>query len=126
MGTFCGSRFNGSGRGDRNQRIPTFLILFRSIPLQWGPVVVTGISGSQLSRYCSVRSALQWGPVVVTGIRGGVHRCLRPDLTASMGSGRGDRNQVGPNNCYVTSAVVLQWGPVVVTGIRLRSVSIAS
>ena len=59
--------------------------------LQWGPVVVTGIS---FSIYSTVRawSALQWGPVVVTGIR--------------------------PDEEELRRIAALQWGPVVVTGIR--------
>ena len=61
--------------------------------LQGGPVVVTGISlacGGYLVR----RDALQWGPVVVTGISvEQQHRRLRVTV-ASMGSGRGDRNQL--------------------------------
>jgi len=63
--------------------------------LQWGPVVVTGISTSgPLQRRTT--AALQWGPVVVTGIR------TLPLLS-------------------LTSTVALQWGPVVVTGIRCRA-----
>ena len=40
-------------------------------------------------------SVLQWGPVVVTGISGGPAgpQVGRP-VSASMGSGRGDRNQL--------------------------------
>ena len=37
--------------------------------LQWGPVVVTGISDAEGSTPRPI-SMLQWGPVVVTGIRG--------------------------------------------------------
>ena len=65
-----------------------------------------------------VRNAwlLQWGPVVVTGIsrRAGGHRGQGDD--ASMGSGRGDRNQPGCQHCPAAMNE-LQWGPVVVTGI---------
>ncbi len=44
------------------------------------------------------RTLLQWGPVVVTGIRGLVSSGeLDRRLNASMGSGRGDRNQVFPD-----------------------------
>ena len=58
----------GSGRGDRNQ--------LEDVP--------------QIRGYIE----LQWGPVVVTGIRKGetkVGICVA--VEASMGSGRGDRNQ---------------------------------
>ena len=61
---------------------------------------------------------LQWGPVVVTGIRRLQER--RSDLVhlfASMGSGRGDRNQVFRSQRESRSTTSLQWGPVVVTGI---------
>jgi len=57
----------GSGRGDRNQRDPAVLRL-RVVTLQWGPVVVTGISAPLLVARGDT-SRLQWGPVVVTGIR---------------------------------------------------------
>jgi len=40
---------------------------------------------------------------------------IRP---ASMGSGRGDRNQRMPRIALLVSPARLQWGPVVVTGIR--------
>jgi len=43
----------------------------------------------------------------------------RSDPCASMGSGRGDRNQPCPV-FLVPGNHELQWGPVVVTGIRLR------
>jgi len=82
----------GSGRGDRNQPdrwVPVATVL----PLQWGPVVVTGIRGLNHWGGWQVE-ALQWGPVVVTGISGAAHRGRRP------------------------YRVRLQWGPVVVTGIR--------
>jgi len=87
----------GSGRGDRNQ-LQTLAMKSSgtSLWLQWGPVVVTGISTH--SRSSSSRSAsraeLQWGPVVVTGIS--------RSLSARSSS----------------RIVKLQWGPVVVTGIR--------
>jgi len=88
---------------------------------------------------------LQWGPVVVTGIRRPWTTCADAGHRhASMGSGRGDRNQVRvgrvPGHAGIASmgsgrgdrnqlsgewklslcAVLLQWGPVVVTGIRAR------
>jgi len=65
----------GSGRGDRNQPdrwVPVATVL----PLQWGPVVVTGIRGLNHWGGWQVE-ALQWGPVVVTGIS---RRCV-PGLT---------------------------------------------
>jgi len=37
---------------------------------------------------------LQWGPVVVTGISGKIGPFTDDVARASMGSGRGDRNQV--------------------------------
>jgi len=37
--------------------------------------------------------SLQWGPVVVTGIRGEIWDYMGAKYGASMGSGRGDRNQ---------------------------------
>ena len=83
--------------------------------LQWGPVVVTGI---RAMTYSSVQVAytLQWGPVVVTGIRVSVIEHAMPVLRASMGSGRGDRNQQEVEADY-DRRITLQWGPVVVTGI---------
>jgi len=59
----------GSGRGDRNQDAVAVYVAERRAALQWGPVVVTGISGALIL-------------VVFTKF-----------LFASMGSGRGDRNQ---------------------------------
>jgi len=38
--------------------------------------------------------SLQWGPVVVTGIRGEIWDYMGAKYGASMGSGRGDRNQI--------------------------------
>jgi len=58
----------GSGRGDRNQ--------FRH----------PDIPGDQVC-------ALQWGPVVVTGISLPLPTTTVVFVVASMGSGRGDRNQ---------------------------------
>ena len=60
--------------------------------LQWGPVVVTGISWVEdnMQRGCPV---LQWGPVVVTGISSDPEYQRSGSYCASMGSGRGDRNQ---------------------------------
>ena len=59
----------GSGRGDRNQ-------LHEIV-------------------HCCLRVTdwLQWGPVVVTGISGGSEVWSDHSYDASMGSGRGDRNQ---------------------------------
>ena len=82
----------GSGRGDRNQQVADALERTAKDTLQWGPVVVTGISG---------------------GSRAGDERG-RP---ASMGSGRGDRNQVSDRTTGGDGTIQLQWGPVVVTGI---------
>jgi len=85
----------GSGRGDRNQPLASLVSSIRSQSLQWGPVVVTGISNQldRLERTC--------------------------DGEASMGSGRGDRNQSRLSLTRVPG-LRLQWGPVVVTGIRAR------
>ncbi len=59
----------GSGRGDRNQ-IALFVWGMSAAPvLQWGPVVVTGISAELVKRHYHLPAWLQWGPVVVTGIR---------------------------------------------------------
>jgi len=113
--------------------------------LQWGPVVVTGISRAHRATrheppasmgsgrgdrnqvvvdYLQLLEAaeLQWGPVVVTGIspRAGLGQLL-VHLPASMGSGRGDRNQPAISSA-TRSWTVLQWGPVVVTGIRMRKI----
>jgi len=88
--------------------------------------VVTGIS-EILEAIEPGEFRLQWGPVVVTGIsagrspRGNAHLYARPERhggAASMGSGRGDRNQ--PDSLYhpQMKSGELQWGPVVVTGIR--------
>jgi len=58
----------GSGRGDRNQVSDRTTGGDGTIQLQWGPVVVTGISEIKtIDRLAAV--LLQWGPVVVTGIR---------------------------------------------------------
>jgi len=88
----------GSGRGDRNQ---DFVIETRKALtqlLQWGPVVVTGISRGRRTILLRPVHQLQWGPVVVTGIRGEL-RCpyYGAVFHASMGSGRGDRNQAESN-----------------------------
>jgi len=61
--------------------------------LQWGPVVVTGISTARGVARCAW-TGLQWGPVVVTGISPERGAGASPALPASMGSGRGDRNQL--------------------------------
>ena len=64
--------------------------------LQWGPVVVTGIRALTANDTSLYATALQWGPVVVTGIsRGHLGVLRRTGRDASMGSGRGDRNQPG-------------------------------
>jgi len=85
--------------------------------LQWGPVVVTRIRWSKVPATPAL-CRLQWGPVVVTGIRG--EAAERPHCTnlASMGSGRGDRNQTATAPHSAAVEFGLQWGPVVVTGIR--------
>jgi len=44
-------------------------LLERIAELQWGPVVVTGISAADTVSGTAADLALQWGPVVVTGIR---------------------------------------------------------
>jgi len=50
-----------------------------------------------------------------------VERHLLPRTgLASMGSGRGDRNQTVIYRSIQRSEMALQWGPVVVTGIRAR------
>jgi len=56
----------GSGRGDRNQ-LSEMAWSTRARWLQWGPVVVTGISPVD-SGDRPAHDVLQWGPVVVTGI----------------------------------------------------------
>ena len=86
----------GSGRGDRNQP-------------GW-------------SSYADSTSKLQWGPVVVTGISGTKIRNSAAKCVASMGSGRGDRNQSTTTASVSARYPVLQWGPVVVTGIRTMPV----
>jgi len=63
---------------------------------------------------------LQWGPVVVTGISEGLPVRLGDRAQASMGSGRGDRNQDTLGLLASEHTDPLQWGPVVVTGIRRR------
>ncbi len=83
----------GSGRGDRNQQHVESYVHFLDELLQWGPVVVTGISGPSLLLLGACGTGLQWGPVVVTGISDDPRRDRRP-RGASMGSGRGDRNQL--------------------------------
>jgi len=60
---------------------------------------------------------LQWGPVVVTGISLTGPGPLPTRHPASMGSGRGDRNQATTSRTR-NGPSTLQWGPVVVTGIR--------
>jgi len=65
----------------------------QELPLQWGPVVVTGIRVIAQRAEEADEIQLQWGPVVVTGIRRQSSRGLRQRRAASMGSGRGDRNQ---------------------------------
>jgi len=57
----------GSGRGDRNQLLETYPSTCPGV-LQWGPVVVTGISGCATASSSHSVVMLQWGPVVVTGI----------------------------------------------------------
>jgi len=55
--------------------------------------VVTGIRVPVQHAGTAVTDALQWGPVVVTGIRR-IGDLFREQVnSASMGSGRGDRNQ---------------------------------
>jgi len=85
----------GSGRGDRNQ-VSSPAAGSGTFPLQWGPVVVTGIRSAYWSAPTSSLIQLQWGPVVVTGI---------------------GRTPSGP----ASAQCALQWGPVVVTGIRRNS-----
>jgi len=59
----------GSGRGDRNQPPSQLAATRLASSLQWGPVVVTGISWPDDPATALYREMLQWGPVVVTGIR---------------------------------------------------------
>jgi len=66
----------GSGRGDRNQCEP-WAVVRSEQPLQWGPVVVTGISQSRIDGWFARRAVLQWGPVVVTGISPTAHHPSR-------------------------------------------------
>jgi len=80
----------GSGRGDRNQNGERWD--GRNVwVLQWGPVVVTGIRRVRRT-HRQFPLTLQWGPVVVTGISEDAVQA-ETELAASMGSGRGDRNQ---------------------------------
>jgi len=108
----------GSGRGDRNQQpIRPIAPVVSFHPLQWGPVVVTGISSVSMTTP-TARATLQWGPVVVTGIRLVEVSMTRGELyplqwgpvvvTGISGSRRSSPHKHPP----------LQWGPVVVTGIR--------
>jgi len=83
----------GSGRGDRNQLTEKRFAEVVELLLQWGPVVVTGISRA--------------GAIPGEALAG-----------ASMGSGRGDRNQLVWLRELRCGEHSLQWGPVVVTGIR--------
>jgi len=85
----------GSGRGDRNQGAGGGVNASNVASLQWGPVVVTGISPDVQAFTASGTWTLQWGPVVVTGI-----------------------SRSGPTTD--DNRLPLQWGPVVVTGIRAR------
>jgi len=59
----------GSGRGDRNQELGYLWADGNAVPLQWGPVVVTGIRSIEIAGIDLTIDGLQWGPVVVTGIR---------------------------------------------------------
>jgi len=59
--------------------------------------VVTGIRAGAADADKIVQTgSLQWGPVVVTGIRRSEPEAGEPGAAASMGSGRGDRNQPAP------------------------------
>ena len=81
----------GSGRGDRNQVSKARADQLVRASLQWGPVVVTGISHAQYP--------VRWGiPASMGSGRGDRNQSLLYILfliidIASMGSGRGDRNQ---------------------------------
>ena len=83
----------GSGRGDRNQPTDDHPARQLQHRLQWGPVVVTGISDLDGADVLIRIGGLQWGPVVVTGISQAPPAALQLARAASMGSGRGDRNQ---------------------------------
>ena len=67
----------GSGRGDRNQWSFDVTVSTHDLLLQWGPVVVTGISALS-SLNPNLARTLQWGPVVVTGISTPLLRELVP------------------------------------------------
>jgi len=88
-----------------------------ALGLQWGPVVVTGI------RSTATRKPRHAGPASMGSGRGDRNQlgCLVITLSsrsqASMGSGRGDRNQSVRKELTWLREQVLQWGPVVVTGI---------
>jgi len=69
-GTYYTGASMGSGRGDRNQQFPLGPPGIAASWLQWGPVVVTGISDDLDYYLLQWRYTLQWGPVVVTGISG--------------------------------------------------------
>jgi len=56
--------------------------------------VVTGIRLLALAAAVVWAYKLQWGPVVVTGISALAARREPLGVLASMGSGRGDRNQI--------------------------------
>jgi len=83
----------GSGRGDRNQRQWT------PAASQPGSTASMGSGRGDRNQSCwyscsNSHSTLQWGPVVVTGISGPHLTHAAHQDRASMGSGRGDRNQV--------------------------------
>jgi len=105
----------GSGRGDRNQRY-YFPAIVSGAGLQWGPVVVTGISRVLLVGAPDPRLHASMGSGRGDRNQNTIYGCRGNDVEASMGSGRGDRNQPTPNGVGL-EVWTLQWGPVVVTGI---------
>jgi len=84
----------GSGRDDRNQTAEAALQAARDQGLQWGPVVMTGPQRLISTPVQVALTSLQWGPVVMTGISARTKQDDREMVSrASIGSGRGDRNQ---------------------------------
>ena len=108
----------GSGRGDRNQQKMNTLLL-GLVPLQWGPVVVTGIRLRGLDLLARAVQ-LQWGPVVVTGIRC-AHGPPHPLASRGFNGVRSWSPESAPLKVLASAKVSLQWGPVVVTGISSTS-----
>jgi len=108
----------GSGRGDRNQS-PDGHVEHIPPRLQWGPVVVTGISCPGKEVRTRTVASMGSGRGDRNQSADELVRAGLADL-ASMGSGRGDRNQIVSRREATSTHHSLQWGPVVVTGISGR------